>query len=165
MEKPRCHLLILFHTTQLPRRPSQADQNGCNNSSEETSTGSYQSNMSFSAFQIQSKGQYNVTMRDINAKWNIKGKLETIEGEQYMKLYKFDILPEANDMKVSVSGLFPDPVLINPKLDRWPKVKFHNFYIFRSSSKRFLQSKLESSGKGNDPRNKTSMGASSTGYC
>lgn len=74
-------------------------------------TGNYQSNMSFNAFRIESKGQYNITMRDITAKWNIKGKLENIDGEDYMKLYKFDILPEAEDMKISVSGIFPDPVL------------------------------------------------------
>lgn len=75
------------------------------------STGNYKSNMTFNAFKIESKGQYNITMKDVVGKWNIKGKLEKIDGEDYMKVYKFDILPEANDMKISVSGLFPDEAL------------------------------------------------------
>lgn len=72
------------------------------------SSGAYNSNMTFNAFKIQSKGQYNITMKDVVAKWNIKGKLENINGEDYMKVHYFDILPEANDMKISVSGVFPD---------------------------------------------------------
>lgn len=72
------------------------------------STGNYKSNMTFNAFRIQSKGQYNITMREVNAKWNIKGKLESVGGEDFMKIQQFDIVPEANDMKISISGLFPD---------------------------------------------------------
>lgn len=75
------------------------------------STGKYKSNMTFNSFRIASKGQYNITMKDVKAKWNINGKLETVDGEKYMKVYRFDILPEANDMKISLSGLFPDAAL------------------------------------------------------
>lgn len=76
------------------------------------STGTYKSNMTLSLFKLNSKGQYNITMKEIKAKWNIKGKLEKKEdGELYMNIYKFDILPEANDMQISVSGLFADEVL------------------------------------------------------
>lgn len=71
-------------------------------------TGTYTSNITFNNFNIQSKGQYNVTMRDVTGKWSIKGKLETVNGEDYMKVYQFNILPEAKDMKISVSGIFPD---------------------------------------------------------
>lgn len=72
------------------------------------STGFYTSNMTVSAFQLNSKGQYNVTMKNVRVKWNIKGKLENVDGEGYMKVYKFDASPEAEDMKISVSGLFQD---------------------------------------------------------
>lgn len=75
------------------------------------STGKYRSNMTFNAFKINSKGQYNITMRDVNAKWTIKGKQEEIDGEKFMKIFKFDIIPEANDVKISMSGLFPDETL------------------------------------------------------
>lgn len=72
------------------------------------STGNYKSNMTFNAFKMEAKGQYNVTMKQVTAKWNIKGKLVSIDGEDYMNIYHFDITPEANDMKISVSGIFPD---------------------------------------------------------
>lgn len=76
------------------------------------STGSYKSNMTLNLFKLNSKGQYNITLKEVKAKWNIKGKLEKDDdGELYMKIYKFDILPEANDMQISVSGLFPDEKL------------------------------------------------------
>lgn len=72
------------------------------------STGLYTSNMTVSAFQLNSKGQYNVTMKNVKVKWIIRGKLENVGGEDYMKIYKFDVTPEAEDMKLSVSGLFAD---------------------------------------------------------
>lgn len=75
------------------------------------STGDYKSNMTFNLFQLHSKGLYNVTMKDVVGKWNIKGKIEKIDGEEYMKVYKFDLDPEANSMKFSISGLFPDETL------------------------------------------------------
>ena len=75
------------------------------------STGNYTSNMNFNSFKIASQGQYNVTMKDIVSKLSIKGKLETIDGEDYMKVYKFDFVPTIENMKMSLSGLFPDPTL------------------------------------------------------
>lgn len=72
------------------------------------STGDYTADMALNAFKLESKGQYNVTMKDVVAKWNIKGK---VNGEGYMNIHKFDIVPDAKEMKLSVSGLFPDPAL------------------------------------------------------
>lgn len=69
------------------------------------STGNYNSNMSMNGVKVQSKGQYNITLKDVKAKWNIKGK---VDGNGFMQLNKFDIFPEANDMKISASGIFPD---------------------------------------------------------
>lgn len=77
------------------------------------STGYYTSDMTLSAFQLNSKGQYNVTMKNVKVKWTIKGKLQKIDGEDYMKVYSFDVIPDAEDMKLSVSGLFPDESLSN----------------------------------------------------
>lgn len=76
------------------------------------STGNYKSNMTINIFKLNSRGQYNITFKDVTANWNIRGKLvQADDGELYMKIYKFDILPEANDMHISVSGLFPDELL------------------------------------------------------
>lgn len=74
-------------------------------------TGTYLTNMTFNSFKIDSKGKYNVTMKDVTCKWNIKGKQENIDGEAYMKIYQFDIFPEPNDLKAAISGLFPNEIL------------------------------------------------------
>jgi hypothetical protein len=74
-------------------------------------TGSYRSNFTLNVFHIQSQGQYNATLKDVNTKWYIKGKVEEVGGKRYMKIYRFDAIPDAKDVKFSVSGLFPDPEL------------------------------------------------------
>jgi len=72
-------------------------------------TGQYRANITaFTTLAFASKGQFNITLREVNAKWNIKGKLEDRDGEDYMQIYQFDIAPTASDMKISVSGLFRD---------------------------------------------------------
>lgn len=94
------------------------------------STGTYRSNMTIGHFRIEAKGlilifkflkfclifnnfqgEFNVSMYDVTAKWNIKGKLKKIDGEDYMVVNSFDVLPEARDMKISATGLFPDEQL------------------------------------------------------
>ena len=75
------------------------------------STGFYTSNMTLSAFELKSKGQYNVTLKNVKVIWNVKGKLQNINGENYMKVYKFEVSPEAEEMRFSVSGLFADEAL------------------------------------------------------
>jgi hypothetical protein len=75
------------------------------------STGNYRSNISLGVFKMESKGQFNVSMYDVTAKWTIKGKLEKKDGEDFMNVYQFDVLPEAKSMKISASGLFPEEKL------------------------------------------------------
>ncbi|CRL01376.1 CLUMA_CG014221, isoform A [Clunio marinus] len=74
-------------------------------------SGKYESNVAFNAFRFVSRGQYNVTMKDITAKWNIKSKLVDVNGEAHMKAHYFEIIPEVGSMKFSISGLFPDKSL------------------------------------------------------
>jgi hypothetical protein len=87
-----------------------------------------------------------VSIYDITAKWTIKGKLEKVNGEEYMNIYQFDVLPEARDMKMSASGLFPDEELSN-------NVNFRHFCVYfnifsqpfcRQIRQRFLQRALAS---------------------
>ncbi|KAL7039515.1 hypothetical protein ACKWTF_000007 [Chironomus riparius] len=73
--------------------------------------GNYKSNISLGVLKIESKGQFNVSTYDVTAKWTIKGKLEEKKGEKFMKIHQFDVLPEAKNMKISASGLFPDQEL------------------------------------------------------
>lgn len=57
-------------------------------------------------FTFKSQGKYKVTLVDVYGKCVVKGKLENINGEDYMKLYKFDIDPEASDLLINLS----DPI-------------------------------------------------------
>lgn len=50
-------------------------------------------------------------MYDVTNKWTIKGKLQNINGEDYMVITTFDVLPELRDMKISATGLFPNEEL------------------------------------------------------
>lgn len=73
------------------------------------STGNYKSNITLNSLKLDSKGQYNLTMKDVKTKLRIKGKLvKEDDGEFYMRVSRFDIIPEPNDIHISVSGLFPD---------------------------------------------------------
>lgn len=56
-------------------------------------------------------GQFNVSLIDVLAKWTIKGKLQKINGEDFMVVNSFDVLPEPKEVKISATGLFPDEEL------------------------------------------------------
>lgn len=73
-----------------------------------SSRGLYLADMTVGGLKLNSKGQYNVTLKNVKIRWNLKGKLQKRNGEDYMKVYKMDIFPDAEDLKISLSGLFPD---------------------------------------------------------
>lgn len=54
-------------------------------------------------FNYKSQGTYKVILRDVNFKAIIKGRLEKKNGEDHMKVYQFDIDPDANDMQIFIS--------------------------------------------------------------
>lgn len=98
------------------------------------STGNYKSNMTLNSLKLDSKGQYNLTMKDVKAKLRIKGKLvKEDDGELYMRVSRFDILPEPNDIHISVSGLFPDENLSECQLHLKPSIVIiilcFNYYL------------------------------------
>lgn len=74
-------------------------------------TGTYKSDIALGVFKIESKGQFNTTLYDLNAKFLIKGKLQNRDGQTYVNIYHVDILPSAKNLKLSASGLFPDEQL------------------------------------------------------
>lgn len=49
-----------------------------------------------------------MSLIDVITKWTIKGKLQKINGEDFMVVNSFDVLPEPKDVKISATGLFPD---------------------------------------------------------
>lgn len=44
-----------------------------------------------------------MTLRDMNVKVIVKGKLETLNGVDHMKFYRFDVDPDINDMELHAS--------------------------------------------------------------
>ncbi|CAO1352185.1 unnamed protein product [Diamesa hyperborea] len=72
--------------------------------------GSYKSEASMrSGLQFSSKGDYNISMTDVAAVWKMKGNLVKVNGEEYMKITNFDMVPTVGDMKIAASGIFPNP--------------------------------------------------------
>lgn len=72
--------------------------------------GSYKSEASMrSGLKFSSKGDYNISMTDVAAVWKMKGNLVKVNGEEYMKITNFDMVPTVGDMKIAASGIFPNP--------------------------------------------------------
>lgn len=69
-------------------------------------TGKYSTSVNLGNVQFEPKGNFNISMYDVTAKWTIKGKLEERNGEDYMNVYYFDVLPKAKNMKFAATGLF-----------------------------------------------------------
>lgn len=75
------------------------------------SEGLYKSEAFFNDIRFASKGAFNLTMKNIVATWKVKGSMVNIDGEDYMKMNAFDMIPTVGEMKVSATGLLPDPQL------------------------------------------------------
>ncbi|CAG9797873.1 unnamed protein product [Chironomus riparius] len=54
---------------------------------------------------------FNATFRDVTTRWTIKGKIEERDGEQFMKIVLFDVLPEAKELVFGTSDVFPNEQL------------------------------------------------------
>lgn len=75
-------------------------------------TGNYSSLFAFnSLLTFRSEGIFRIAMTGLNEKFTIRGKLERREGEDYMKAYRIDVDPEANDIDIHFTGLTPDEKL------------------------------------------------------
>lgn len=74
-------------------------------------TGFYKTNLFLAAIKLLSKGQFNVTMFNVNNKWTMKGKLINVAGKQFLDIYDTDIRMDIGDMDFSVSGVFENQAL------------------------------------------------------
>ena len=75
------------------------------------SEGLYKGEAFFNEIRFASKGTYNLTMKNVATTWQIKGSVVNVDGEDYMKMNFFDMVPTVGEMKISATGLFPDPQL------------------------------------------------------
>lgn len=65
----------------------------------------------FNNFKINAKGTFNMTFTNTAVTTKTKGVFETRDGEQYLKIVGYDLIPSIGDLKVEMTGLFPDPEL------------------------------------------------------
>lgn len=75
--------------------------------------GYYKSKGKLHNFNINSKGYFNMTMKNVATTSKLIGKLEERNGEEYMKIKSFDMTPIPEDMEIYADGVFPDPDLSN----------------------------------------------------
>lgn len=92
-------------------------------------TGLYKGYVSFNSFQLHPKGQFNITLKSVTGRLNIKVMTKTIDGEDYLHLYTFGITPTVKEIKFALTGIFSDPnmsklKLIGVKQKRRIKMKF-----------------------------------------
>ena len=72
-------------------------------------TGLYKGYVSFNSFQLNPFGFFNITLKSITGKLNVKVQTKKIDGEDYLHLYTFGITPTVKEIKFAITGIFSDP--------------------------------------------------------
>lgn len=70
--------------------------------------GLFRGEFSLGETKFKSKGDFNLTMKDVATVWNMKGNLTQINGEDFMKVTSFDMTPTVGQMKIAANGLVKD---------------------------------------------------------
>lgn len=70
--------------------------------------GLFRGEFSLGETKFKSKGDFNLTMKDVATVWNMKGNLTQINGEEFMKITSFDMSPTVGQMKIAANGLAKD---------------------------------------------------------
>ena len=100
--------------------------------------GSYKSEASMlTGLQFSSKGDYNISMTDVAAVWKMKGNLVKVNGEEYMKITNFDMVPTVGDMKIAATGIFPNPDM-SKIINKSVQCNFLVSFLFAISDQIFL---------------------------
>jgi Haemolymph juvenile hormone binding protein (JHBP) len=71
--------------------------------------GSYRGEGQVNAMQMSGKGFFNMSFTDVRATFKLTGELTTLNGEDFMKIVRFNLVPEGGKMKLYATGIFPDP--------------------------------------------------------
>ncbi|XP_073823047.1 protein takeout-like [Musca autumnalis] len=79
--------------------------------------GSYKAEVFINNNQMNSKGVFNVTISNINAKTETEGELYERDGHTYLRITKFNIDPTLGDMHVYATGLVADKALNDALVD------------------------------------------------
>lgn len=79
--------------------------------------GLYKATGKVNTFKINAKGAFNITFKDVSTTQKMKGVFETIDGERYLRVESYDLIPTIGDLKVQMTGIFPDPELSEREMD------------------------------------------------
>lgn len=71
--------------------------------------GLYKASGKVNAFKINAKGAFNMTFKDTFTTHKMNSVFETRDGQQYLKVKSYDMIPSIGDLKVQMTGIFPDP--------------------------------------------------------
>lgn len=74
-------------------------------------TGNYKANVQFNNFKLAPKGQFNITLKSVSGRLRVNAETNKVNGDDFLNLLNFDIVPVVKEIKFSISGLFTDPSL------------------------------------------------------
>ncbi|KAH8412435.1 hypothetical protein KR009_002017 [Drosophila setifemur] len=73
--------------------------------------GSYKAEMQVNQLQIKPKGEFNVTLTDVEATTLTDGEIHEKDGHRYLRLKNIDTKPKIGDLHIKANGIFQDPEL------------------------------------------------------
>ncbi|XP_016998454.2 protein takeout [Drosophila takahashii] len=73
--------------------------------------GSYKADMQVNQLQLKPKGDFNVTLLDVEATTVTDGEIYEKEGHRYFRLKNLDSKPKIRDLVIKANGIFADPEL------------------------------------------------------
>jgi hypothetical protein len=74
-------------------------------------TGVYKGSVALNSFKLNPKGQFNITLKSVTGKLQVKGMTKNLDGKDYLKIETFDLAPVVKEIKFSLTGVFNDPAL------------------------------------------------------
>lgn len=95
--------------------------------------GQYKAEFKFNEIKLQPKGNFSVQMFGASSRNVMEGEFVKNNTEKYLKLKAMNVLaPRIEDMKIRVSGIFPDPRLSRSSFYYYYKnlnIFFFRFYF------------------------------------
>ncbi|XP_022220105.2 uncharacterized protein LOC111072497 [Drosophila obscura] len=73
--------------------------------------GSYKADMQVNQLQLKPKGEFNVTLKDVETTTLTEGEIYRKDGHRFLRLSRIDTKPKIGDLKIKANGIFADPEL------------------------------------------------------
>ncbi|SPP85743.1 uncharacterized protein LOC117587993 [Drosophila guanche] len=73
--------------------------------------GSYKADLQVNQLHLKPKGEFNVTLKDVEVAIQTEGELYKKDGHRFLRLSNIDTSPKIGDLKIKANGIFADPEL------------------------------------------------------